>query len=369
MGGPYRPKEALVGGVPTVKVDIPICAVFLALFVGGAVSHMGLFRHNMMRKHKFIPSAVTFGFCMSRISANSVRIAWACHPENLQLGIAAQIFVAAGVVLLFILNLLYSQRMLRAAHPHVGWTRPVSLAFKLLYLLIILTIAMAIVVTVQSSYSLNNNTHRIDRDVLLYVSTFFAVVTFLPLLIVPTVLICPRRNERVEKFGKGSWRAKAAIICLVAVLLCLGASFRAATVWEPPRPAGDPAWYHSKAAFYVFNFTLEIIVVYIYLFVRMDLRFHVPNGSSKVRHYRGNFQDLATEQPESSPTDEKQEDRKEGENVEQEVEVNRDLESSGVSLSEVPITSQKEQPGKTVDSLPSSQEPEHSAEQITEIRE
>ncbi|OJJ44968.1 hypothetical protein ASPZODRAFT_153292 [Penicilliopsis zonata CBS 506.65] len=286
-GPPYAPTTAAVGGVPTVGLDVPICAVFILLFIGGAVSHMTLFRRNMARDHKFIPSAVTFGFCMSRIIANAMRIAWACQPHSVSLGIAATIFVNAAIVLLFILNLIYAQRMLRAAHPHIGWAKPVSLFFKFVYMLVVVNIIMLITAIVQSFYTLNGNTRRIDRDIELYGTTCVAAIAFLPLPIVSFVLLFPRRIERIDKFGKGSWRAKAFIVGIGAVLLCLGASFRAATNWMPPRPLDDPAWYDSKACFYVFNFTIEIIVVYSYLLVRMDQRFHVPNGSSRRRHYRG----------------------------------------------------------------------------------
>lgn len=54
----------------------------------------------------------------------------------------------------------------------------------------------------------------------------------------------------------------------------------------PPRPATNPPWYDSKACFYCFNFTIEIFVIFTYLIGRIDRRFYVPDGSSKVRHYR-----------------------------------------------------------------------------------
>lgn len=279
------PKTAGMGLRPTVSLDVPICAVFLVLFLIGAVSHMTLFRRNLARGHKFIPSAMTFGFCMSRIVANIIRIAWACHPSNINLAIAAQIFVAAGVLLLFILNLLYAQRMFRAVYPVLGWSRPFSWAFKALYSLIVVTIIMVITCVVQSMYTLNTNTLRIDRDIQLYGQTYFAIVSFFPIPMLLAVLLS-RNRKQIEQFGAGSWVAKVFIVGLVASLLCLGASFRAATSWMPPRPSTNPAWYHSKACFYVFDFGIDILVVAIFFVARVDRRFWVPNGSSKVRHYR-----------------------------------------------------------------------------------
>ena len=286
MGGPYAPRVALLGGRPTINVDIPICSVFLLLFLSAGIAHMTVFRRNRSRGHKFIPSAMTFGFCMSRVIANIMRIAWACRPTNMHIAIAAQIFVAAGVLLLFVLNLLYAQRMLRTAFPKVGWSFAVSTAFKVLYFIIVISIIMLITAVVQSMYTLDTNILRIDRDIQLYGVTYFAIVSFLPLPIVLAVLFFSR-GKQVESFGSGSWRTKACVVLTAGVLLCLGASFRAGTTWMPPRPASDPAWYDHKACFYLFDFTIEITVVLLFLFSRVDQRFHVPNGSSKVRHYRG----------------------------------------------------------------------------------
>ncbi|KAJ5356974.1 Protein of unknown function DUF3112 [Penicillium concentricum] len=276
---------ASMGGRPTISLDVPVCAVFLALFIAGGACHMTLFRRNMARGHKFIPSGATFGFCMSRIIANIMRIVWACHPTNVSVAIAAQIFVAAGVLLLFILNLLYAQRMFRAVYPALGWSRTLSWAFKALYVLVVVTIIMVITSVVQSSYTLNPNTLRIDRDILIYGQTYFSIISFLPLPLVLLVLLSPNR-KRIQQVGSGSPVVKVFIVVLVSALLCLGASFRAATSWMTPRPITNPAWYHSKACFYIFNFTIDIVVVAIFFVGRVDQRFWVPNGSSKARHYR-----------------------------------------------------------------------------------
>lgn len=247
---------------------------------------MTVFQLNRRRGYKFIPSAATFGFCMSRIIACSLRIAWACHPNNVSLAIAAAIFVNAGVLLLFVLNLLYAQRLLRTAIPKIGWLPATSWIFKALYAIIVVSIIMLIVVVVQTSFTLNANTHRIDRDIQLYGLTCFAIVSFLPLPIVVAILLFTR-GQRIEGPGSGSWAAKVVIVLVAGTLLCLGASFRAATSWMPPRPINNPPPYDHKACFYIFDFTIEVTVVMLFLFSRVDQRFWVPNGSSKVRHYRG----------------------------------------------------------------------------------
>ena len=55
----------------------------------------------------------------------------------------------------------------------------------------------------------------------------------------------------------------------------------------PPRNRNNPAWYHAKWCFYFFNFVIEAIVVYLYIAVRVDRRFFVPNGSKRAGDYSG----------------------------------------------------------------------------------
>jgi Protein of unknown function (DUF3112) len=216
---------------------------------------------------------------MARIVTCLMRIASVTLPYDVSLAIAAQVFVSAGVVIIYIVNLLFAQRVMRASHPHFGWHAALSLAFKLTYALIIITIAMVIVVAVQSFYSLNANTHRIDRDVQLYGLTFFAIVAFIPLPMVLLGLIVPRRHK-LDKFGNGRWRTKVRILLLSSLLISFGAAYRAGITWKTPVPRTMPIpGYYHKAAFYLVNFGVEIIVVHMYAILRVDRRFHIPDGA------------------------------------------------------------------------------------------
>ncbi|EFQ96972.1 hypothetical protein MGYG_00016 [Nannizzia gypsea CBS 118893] len=286
-GPPYPPPGAGLGGRPTVSIDVAICAVFIAIFLVGAISHFTMFRKNLKRNHKFIPSAASGGFCMARIVANILRIVWAANPMDIDIAIAAQVFVAAGVLILFVLNLIFAQRMLRASHPAVGWSRPVSYAFKILYILIGLTLVMVITATVQSFFTPDPHTRQIDRDLQLFGGSLLTFVAFLPIPILACIYLAPGRQPP-EQFGSGSWSAKVIIVATAAFLLTLGAGFRIGVSASPPRAPTNPAWFHHKACFYVFNFVLEAMVVYMFLFGRIDRRFFVPNGSSKTRNYTDN---------------------------------------------------------------------------------
>lgn len=297
--GPYPPTTASLGGLPTVGVDVPLCAVFLVLYIIGAVSHMTILQVNLRRGHKFIISGMLFGFCMSRLVTMILRIVWATRPTNLKLGIAANVFVYAGVILLFVVNLIFAQRIVRAWHPNTGWHRLFHHAFTALYVLIVLSLCMLIVAVIQSFYTLNRNTRRIDRDILLYGQTFYCVISFLPIPMIIIGLLSPRKT-RTEKFGSGRFRWKIAILLSSTFLLCLGASFRAGTNYAGgTRPINNPAGYQSKACFWIFNFVVETIVILLYVIVRIDKRFWVPDHSKKAGDYSRGHAALDSEKAEN----------------------------------------------------------------------
>jgi hypothetical protein len=64
----------------------------------------------------------------------------------------------------------------------------------------------------------------------------------------------------------------------------LDAGFKTRTTWSPPRPFADPAWYESKACFYVFDLCLEILMLST-LTWGIDQRFWVPDGCRKAGDY------------------------------------------------------------------------------------
>lgn len=277
-GPPYLPTTAGLGGRPTVSVDDPISGVLLAFFVGGAVLNMTIFQLNKRRSHKFILSGLLFGFCMARITANVLRIVWASYPNNARIAIAAQVFVNAGVVLLFVVNLIFAQRILRAFHPHIGWSKPVTLVFRFLFFSIVANLIMVIVAVVYSFYTLDPTIRLELRKIQLTAVTYLAVLAFLPLLVTAISILLPRKAP-MDKFGQGRMRTKVFLLVFTSSLLTLGAAFRAGVAYQI-RPIAHPAWFHHKACFYVFNYVIELIVVYSYALSRFDRRFHIPDGSS-----------------------------------------------------------------------------------------
>ncbi|KAF2263354.1 hypothetical protein CC78DRAFT_284728 [Lojkania enalia] len=288
QGPPWPPQVWGIGGIPKKSVDLPILSVFLALFIIGAVVHMIIFQINRKRDHKFLFSLAIFVFCMARIATCVLRIAATSLPSNIKLGIAAQIFVAAGVLILFIVNLIFAHRILRALHPALGWHRLVTVFLRTIYVLIVFTLAIVIAATVQSFYTLRPRTRTIDRDLQLYASTFLTIISFLPIPMVLIALAVPH-SKVPEKFGTGRFRTKVIILLTGTTLICLGAAFRCGTAWKKPVPRSRPMpGYFSKACLYIFNFVVEILVVYLYAIMRVDLRFYVPDGAKGPESYERN---------------------------------------------------------------------------------
>ena len=242
-------------------------------------------------------------FCLTRVIATCLRIAWACHPTDIHVGIAATVFVYAGIVLLYLANLFFAQRIVRAQHPPFGWSKPFTMLFPVTFIVTIGTVLCLVAAVIVSFYTLDSYSRHAAREIQRYGATMVAIVAFLPFAIVgisslarrhPTI----RRTKTTDKFGEGSMRAKVVICLLSAALLCLGASFRAGTILtspvpiqtstNPPRPAPVPG-YLSKACFYIFNFTIEVCVCLVWLGLRIDNRFHVPDGAKGAFSYAGGF--------------------------------------------------------------------------------
>lgn len=232
--------------------------------------------------------------------ATSLRIAWANHPRHIPVAMAAMIFVYAGVILLFIANLIFAQRIVRAQHPHFGWSKPFSIALPILMVVIIGTILSLIAAVIMEFYSLSDSIHTAVRDIQVYGATLYSVVAFLPILVVGISTLARqhpkiKHTQTTDKFGEGSMTAKIYIVIFSGILLTLGASYRAGTTWLPPipnmaqgRPVEGP-WYFSRGSFYAFNFSIELFMVIFWLAVRIDKRFIIPNGAKGPYSYGSGF--------------------------------------------------------------------------------
>ncbi|KAL1610269.1 hypothetical protein SLS60_001934 [Paraconiothyrium brasiliense] len=305
---PYAPRFIGLGGMPAKTPDVAITSVFLFLYLIFAVIHIKIMKYNKHRGHKFIFNGALFGrfnfpmtrrpctnctlgFCKVRLITMSMRIAWACHPKNTSLGIAAQVFVYVGTIILYLCNWFFTQRVIRAQHPQIGWSTPYRILHRGGMIALILSLLMIIVASIQQFFTLDATILQIDRDLQLAAFTYFGAFTLAPLVMLLISFVIPRRGT--EKFGAGRLRNAIAVLFVGSFILALGQCFRTITGWLPEIPLRTAQgqfnavpWYFSKASFYCFNFLTELLVVIFYAIMRVDLRFYVPDGAKKPGDYR-----------------------------------------------------------------------------------
>lgn len=286
-GGPYPSTTAGLGGLPTVSLDVPICAVFIAIYLSFAITNIAIHQTNRRRQHKFLLSVLLTGFSMARVATLVLRIAWSTRQHNIRLAIAANIFVSAGILIIYILNLVLAQRILRAMQPTIGWNPVLRVAYKVLYYSIGTVLVMVITSLVVSLYTLDLHTRSTCRDIQLAALTYLLIFTCLPLIHILIAIILPTPSD-AETFGIPNYqnmRTKILIITGSSLLCLLNAGFKAGVNWSPPRPARYPPWYDSKTCFYCFIFVVEICILALLTFSRMDRRFWIPNGSTGAGDY------------------------------------------------------------------------------------
>jgi uncharacterized protein YceK len=247
---------------------------------------------------------------MERILTSILRLASVSNPTNVRLAIAAQIFVSAGVLILFVINIVFAIRLVRSTHPSVGWHPAFGIAFKVLYVLIGLTLVAVITATVQSFYTLNPNTRATDRSFQQYGATFLAIVAILPLPITMLTLLIP--YSPLDRFGIGRLRTKVIVLLISTTLLSIGAWFRCGVTFQAPVPRSQPLpGYLGKAPFYIFNFLVEIQTVLMYAILRIDLRWHVPDGAKGPGSYaRPQMHDVEMQDSRPTSSDSVQDDKR-----------------------------------------------------------
>ncbi|KAF1920850.1 hypothetical protein BDU57DRAFT_534588 [Ampelomyces quisqualis] len=289
---PFSPRNQGLGGNPAVIPDVPVTVVFLVLYLVFGVIHIKILKANKGRGHKFIFNGAILGLCKIRIVTMSLRIAWACSPRNVGLGIAANVFVYVGTIILFMINWFFVQRVVRAQHQRLGWSTQYRVFHRGALVVLITTLIMLIIANIWQFFTVEDTKLHAFRALVLTGQTYFTIFCFAPAIIVLISVLIPRHE--IEKFGAGRLRINITILLIAVAVLTTGQLFRCVIAWIPQTPvlgfAGQPVdkpWYLHRACFYVFNFVTEIIVVVMFALVRVDLRFHVPDKSRMSGDYSG----------------------------------------------------------------------------------
>ncbi|KAL2260243.1 hypothetical protein VTK26DRAFT_5825 [Humicola hyalothermophila] len=287
--GPYPPTNAGSGLTPSPIPDIPVVSVLIPLFFIAGVTHLITFfinqrAHTPARPRKFLFSLLLMGFSITRIAALSLRLAWARDRFNVDLAIAAGVLTNAGVLLVFVVNLILAARVLQGCLPSVGWSRRAWWALRGGIGTVVAVLVMVVVCNVHTLFTLDPVTRRREREVLLFAGVYMAVLAALP-AVGMTVLFAVmgrgggKRWEGVDMFGTGKMTTKMLMLTGTSLLLTIGAGFRCGVNFAA-RPTDNPGWWHGKGPFYAFNFAIELIVTYTYIILRFDRRFCVPDGCS-----------------------------------------------------------------------------------------
>ncbi|KAI1763638.1 hypothetical protein GGR53DRAFT_467162 [Hypoxylon sp. FL1150] len=278
QGPPYASTMAIVGGVPSPAVDDPIAVVLLLLFLVSAGAHAAILKINKAGQFKFVFSGMLFALCLLRGVSLVARMIWASYPNVVNAVIAASVMTQCGSVLIFIINLFFAQRILRAYHPRLGWHRGAGYAVWFLIACVLCCLVMAIVSTIHSFFTVSQRERQADRAVQLFAGSYLAFLAFLPVPVVALAVVTHPRRFRVEKFGAGRWRAKVVLLIFTSLVATLGAGFRVGVNFDG-RSGASPAWFHSRACYYCFNFVTDLVVSTAYLLARFDRRFIVPDGA------------------------------------------------------------------------------------------
>ncbi|KAF2133538.1 hypothetical protein P153DRAFT_353878 [Dothidotthia symphoricarpi CBS 119687] len=288
--GPYAPTYASLGGLPWVIPDVPISVVLLVLYVILGATHITILKRNKGRGHKFIFNGALLGLCKVRTVTMCLRIAWACHPTSIRLAIAANVFVYVGTIILYEINWFFTQRIIRAQHAEFGWSKAYLIFHRAAEVCLVSCLIMLIVASISQSFTLDPEKLRIFRALQLTGQTYFSAFCCAPLVVVGLSLLFPRHE--VDKFGAGRLRANITILIIAVIILSIGQIFRCVLAWLPPYHARNAEgqvvalrWYHTKVTFYMLNFATEIIVIGLFAISRVDLRFHIPNGSRMSGDY------------------------------------------------------------------------------------
>lgn len=215
---------------------------------------------------------------MCRIFTFALRLSWSVERTNASIALASTIFVAAGTPILYIINLVFAHRIIRAQHPKLGWHKSLSLLARAVVVSVIGALILLIFAGITMSFTLNTALRQRCRDIQLFGTTFYTFIAFLPIPMVLIGLVLPRRI-RTEKFGQGRFRTKIIVLLTSTLLLTLRAVWGTTAAWLTPVPKIQAIpWYYSKPAFYCVQLLPELLVVYLYAFVRVDRRFFTPTG-------------------------------------------------------------------------------------------
>ncbi|KUI62715.1 hypothetical protein VP1G_09832 [Cytospora mali] len=287
IGGPPYPLDtAQIGGLPSVSVDIPPLAVFLALYATSAMISIILFEHQRRRHFSCTIPVILFLFSGERVLTCVLRMVWAFKLTNVRVAVASQVFSQAGVLLLFLLNLILAERIWLDRKVRARTRLRLRIALITLSTLTVSALIMEIASIIVSVYTLDQKTISTCRNVQRTGATYFLILATTPLAMLALAFLTSPASS-TKRQGTSSGELVRFPVTIVSSVLCiLNAGFKTGVVWTPPRSLFDPAWYHSRACLYVFGFTAEVCVLILLYATCADVKFPrtTDQGNTNIEH-------------------------------------------------------------------------------------
>lgn len=277
----------IAGGIPSTVPDVPVCAVLILAYLVGAAGNATLFiRYGRRLKWQMM----LFGYCMSRVVTLVLRIAWSQHQHNNNLAIASLVFLNAGVLIIFLLNLQMCKMSIFRTHYVYFTNNPAKKDFiKKIFagtsLLLLPFLATTITGAIQSFLTDNASIQAKDSILKRIGVCAFLLYSFLPFPLLSCNAFLRLKNgeawavpsnKSTADFDLKLWRKNgtlwynSAFIICSASLLILEYTFK---VIQGFANATIPHWYYSKAAFYCLSILPELLAMYTLLFSVMPKRY------------------------------------------------------------------------------------------------
>jgi hypothetical protein len=187
------------------------------------------------------------------------------------------------VSVIFAINLVLTQRVLRAIHPKVFWHPLTSSLFTFLVASVPFFIIFNITVLTASFFVTTPHGAKTTKDLLFLGSSWNMFLCLFPIIFISLFGTIPSPFP-IEKFGTGRFRTKIVLLMYSSSTLFIGAIVRLIAAAQT-HPINEPGQVDTKSVFYLTGFMLEIFVVVLFAVARFDLRFHIPNGCTGPGQY------------------------------------------------------------------------------------
>ncbi|KAK9372218.1 uncharacterized protein V1513DRAFT_453129 [Lipomyces chichibuensis] len=321
-----RPAPALFGDYPLRKDDIAGSVICIVCFFVLAVTNMTIYRRNLARGHKFVPSGAMFGLCMARIVTFSMRLAYTTHPSNVNVTIAASVFIAAGVIILFILNILFSQRVFTAQHPSRAYVGSLFYNVMRMYYISIIVFLIVLVTSTGVYYHTNATVMKGIAHFRKAAMVYFTIAAFMPIPIITAAYAIPQSEQDktwpvhyahwIAKYSglyspdprsmpsatefysevhegdtrtpvhvippsdRGAREVSLALIIAPSVVLTFATAVRTVSSFRSAEEIFKP-WYDYRVTMYLCIALAELSVEIAWILGRVDLRFYIPDNDKQ----------------------------------------------------------------------------------------